>query len=123
MTLWLKLVSVPVVCLLLAASVSGAAAQTTAARSSGATTTVRVAFLPLLTSAPLFVADELGFFQKHGVALAKTPTTNIYGMLAPLSQGQLDVLQSASSPAKERWERVMRSARKPGSAGRFIESS
>jgi ABC-type nitrate/sulfonate/bicarbonate transport system substrate-binding protein len=52
-----------------------------------------------VTSAPLFVADQLGFFQKRGITLAKTPTNDIYGMLAPLSQGQLDVLQSASSPA------------------------
>lgn len=45
---------------------------------------VRVAYLPLLKSAPLFVADEEGFFRTHGINLAKTPTTDIDVMLAPL---------------------------------------
>ncbi len=97
MTKVLKFVSSIIIaaCLLGAGSASTALAQAP----TNAPVTVRVAFLPLVTSAPFFVADELGFFKKHGITLAKTPTNDIYGMLAPLSQGQLDVLQSASSAA------------------------
>jgi NitT/TauT family transport system substrate-binding protein len=58
--------------------------------SSSAPDTVTVNSLPILSLAPMMVADAKGFFAKHNVKVVFS-SGNIYSVLAVQSQGSLDV--------------------------------
>lgn len=54
-------------------------------------TSVRVAYLGIATDAPLWIADQLGYFRDEGIKLDSLKFTSSETMMAPLSTGQLDV--------------------------------
>lgn len=57
---------------------------------SGGSSTVTVNYLPILSMAPLFVAEEKGFFADRGIT-NEFSTADIYSRLAVQAQGELDV--------------------------------
>ena len=52
--------------------------------------TLQVAFVPVLASAPFFVAADMGFFAEQGLTVELLNVRNVDEMLAPLSTGKLD---------------------------------
>ncbi len=60
-------------------------------------TTLRVAFRPLQTWGPLFIADREGFFVKQGLRIEWVPDGGGAEGLAPLLSGALQVLPTAAS--------------------------
>jgi NitT/TauT family transport system substrate-binding protein len=61
--------------------------------------TVRIAALPRFISAPLFVADELGFFREEGLTLDVQALTETTQMIPLLAAGQIDVAFAGATPA------------------------
>lgn len=53
--------------------------------------TVNVAYLGIATDAPIWVADQLGYFREQGIKLNMLRFTSSETMMAPLSVNQLDV--------------------------------
>lgn len=51
---------------------------------------LQVAFVPVISSAPFFVAAEMGFFAEQGLTVELLNVRNVDEMLAPLSTGKLD---------------------------------
>lgn len=81
---------------------SGAASEgsTNGANASGSgTATVNVTYLPILSGAALFVAQDEGFFAKYKIKNVYTQTANPYNDIAALSQGSIDVLLKGSATA------------------------
>ncbi len=60
------------------------------ASSPGQLATVNTNYLPVLPVAPIFIAEDKGFFKKHGIVNNYT-TVDIYATLAVQSQGGVDV--------------------------------
>ena len=52
--------------------------------------TVHLGVLPALSAAPLYIADELGYFKAEGITIETTTFTSAAEMVAPLAAGQLD---------------------------------
>jgi NitT/TauT family transport system substrate-binding protein len=61
--------------------------------------TIRVATLPRFILAPLYVADELGFFREAGLQLDVQPLTETTQMIPLLAAGQIDVTFAGATPA------------------------
>src|SRR5512139_1554247 len=57
----------------------------------GATETIRLHYVPSLYAAPLFVAEEKGFFNELGIKLDMKPITAVTESVPLLSAGQIDV--------------------------------
>lgn len=53
-------------------------------------TTVRVGYLGIATDAPVWIADQKGFFREQGIALEYVKFTSSETMMPLLSTGQLD---------------------------------
>jgi ABC-type nitrate/sulfonate/bicarbonate transport system substrate-binding protein len=68
---------------MLAASVSLAAADDL--------TTVKMAYVNITAMAPMYAAEEQGFFAKHGIKNEYMLAPNPYGLLANQSKGEIDV--------------------------------
>ncbi len=60
---------------------------------------IRIATLPRFTLAPLYVADELGFFSDAGLRLDVQPLTETTQMVPLLAAGQIDVTFAGATPA------------------------
>jgi len=56
-----------------------------------ATETVRLHYVPSLYAAPLFVAQEKGFFEQNGLKVDMKPITAVTESVPLLSSGQIDV--------------------------------
>jgi NitT/TauT family transport system substrate-binding protein len=54
-------------------------------------TTVHLGLVPSMSAAPLFVADQLGYFKQEGLDVQVTTFPSAANMIAPLGAGQLDV--------------------------------
>jgi NitT/TauT family transport system substrate-binding protein len=61
--------------------------------------TIRVGYIPVLASAPFFIAYEKGYFADQGLEVELTPFRSGPAMLTPLSTGQLDVGRGATAAA------------------------
>jgi len=62
-----------------------------AAPSAWAVDNVTMAYVNIIAMAPLYAAEDEGLFAKHGIKNEYTLAPNPYAMLAPQSQGRLDV--------------------------------
>src|ERR1700754_2057732 len=54
-------------------------------------TTVRMSYVNVVAMAPLYAAEEEGFFAKHGIKNEYTIAPNPYNLLPAQSQGEIDV--------------------------------
>jgi len=67
---------------------------------SGDETTIRPVRVQVFTGAyssiPVHVADELGLFQKHGLAVEKLPANSSSAALAAMIGGSMDIVESAA---------------------------
>jgi NitT/TauT family transport system substrate-binding protein len=54
-------------------------------------TTVKMAYVNIVAMAPLYAAEEEGFFARHGIKNELTVAPNPYNMLPAQSAGELDV--------------------------------
>ncbi|MBX3579423.1 MAG: ABC transporter substrate-binding protein [Rhizobiaceae bacterium] len=54
-------------------------------------TTVRMTYVNIVAMAPLYAAEEEGFFAKHGIKNELTVAPNPYNILPAQSQGEVDV--------------------------------
>jgi NitT/TauT family transport system substrate-binding protein len=54
-------------------------------------TTVHLGLVPSMSAAPLFIADQLGYFKQEGLDVQVTTFPSAANMIAPLGAGQLDV--------------------------------
>lgn len=70
-----------------------------AGASGNGTATVNVTYLPILSGAALFVAQDEGFFTKYKIKNVYSQTANPYNDIAALSQGSIDVLLKGSATA------------------------
>ena len=61
--------------------------------------TVKVGYIPILGFAPYFVAQEKGYFEEQGLNVEMELFRSGDPMIAPLSQGQLDVGGGETGPA------------------------
>ena len=61
--------------------------------------TIRIATLPRFILAPLYVADELGFFREAGLRIDVQPLTDTTQMIPLLAAGQIDVTFAGATPA------------------------
>lgn len=71
-----------------AAAPAAADSATTALPDLGA---LQVAFVPVIGSAPFFVAADLGYFTAQGLTVELQSVRNVDEMLAPISTGKIDV--------------------------------
>lgn len=62
-------------------------------------TTLKVGYIPILGFAPYFVAQEKGYFEEQGLDVEMELFRSGDPMIAPLSQGQLDVGGGETGPA------------------------
>lgn len=60
---------------------------------------VTMAYVPIVALAPMYIAQEKGFFGDYGVEVELTTTANPYDLLAVQSQGDLDVNLVGTSAA------------------------
>src|SRR5512134_3991855 len=63
------------------------------------TTVVRVAFRPLQTWGPLFIAEKEGFFARQGIKIEWVPQRGGGEAMVPLLAGQMQVGPEAASAA------------------------
>jgi NitT/TauT family transport system substrate-binding protein len=61
--------------------------------------TIKVGYIPILGFAPYFVAQEKGYFEEQGLNVEMELFRSGDPMIAPLSQGQLDVGGGETGPA------------------------
>lgn len=61
--------------------------------------TLKVGYIPILGFAPYFVAQESGYFEEQGLNVEMELFRSGDPMIAPLSQGQLDVGGGETGPA------------------------
>ncbi|UCG24015.1 MAG: ABC transporter substrate-binding protein [Chloroflexota bacterium] len=61
--------------------------------------TIKVGYIPILGFAPYFVAQERGYFEDQGLNVEMELFRSGDPMIAPLSQGQLDVGGGETGPA------------------------
>src|SRR5829696_5856740 len=61
---------------------------------------VRYGYNPILGSAPLFVAQERGYFDEQGIDVEYTAFDSAALMVAPLSASQLDIIMAVPSPSQ-----------------------
>src|ERR1700678_3412581 len=52
---------------------------------------VHLGLVPSMSAAPLFIADQLGYFKQEGLDVQVTTFPSAANMIAPLGAGQLDV--------------------------------
>jgi NitT/TauT family transport system substrate-binding protein len=76
-----------------------AAALAGCARRVGRPPKLRVAHVPRFTMAPLYLADELGFFREAGLDVELLQVTDHVEMLPPLAAGRLDASFNVLIPA------------------------
>ena len=73
---------------------SNTAAPAPATESDGALPdlgTLQIAYVPILSFTPLFVAAEKGYFAEQGLQVELQRVRTVDEMLAPLGTGQLDI--------------------------------
>lgn len=70
---------------------------TTAAASLPDLGTLQIAVVPLLDSAPFFVAADMGYFADQGLTVEVQSVRNMDEMLAPLSTGKVDATTATLS--------------------------
>jgi len=58
--------------------------------------TVRMAYLPIVSSLPLFIAEDKHIFEQENIQLKKTPIANSNDLLNALVADQVDVLPAVS---------------------------
>jgi NitT/TauT family transport system substrate-binding protein len=77
-------------------------------RSAGAQdlTTVRVGFLGIATDAPMWIADERGFFRENGIQIAPVKFTSSEVMMPLLAGTDLDI--GAGAPGASLYNAVLR---------------
>ncbi len=75
------------------------AAEESAAEAAISLETVKVGYIPILGFAPYFVAQEKGYFEEQGLNVEMELFRSGDPMIAPLSQGQLDVGGGETGPA------------------------
>jgi NitT/TauT family transport system substrate-binding protein len=68
--------------------------------------TVRVGALGIATDAPIWIADEKGYFREHGVKIEITKFTSSETMMPLLSTGQLDI--GVGAPGASLYNAVLR---------------
>lgn len=78
---------------------SACGAGSAAGGGDSASPTVRVTYLPILSGAALFVAQDKGYFGQYGIKNVYSKTANPYNQIAGLSQGGMDVLLKGSAVA------------------------
>jgi NitT/TauT family transport system substrate-binding protein len=76
-----------------AASPTGPAAATAPERQ-----TVKYGYNPILSGAPIYVAQERGYFAEQGFDVEYTPFDSAALMVAPVSAGQLDMMPAVPGP-------------------------
>jgi ABC-type nitrate/sulfonate/bicarbonate transport system substrate-binding protein len=59
---------------------------------------LRVALLPRFTLAPLYMADELGYFAEHGIEMERVPLAQSTEVLPMLAVGKVDVAFTSVGP-------------------------
>ncbi len=62
-----------------------------------AVVTLKVAYIPLQSWGPLFIADKEGLFARQGIRIEWVPFAGAAEAVAPLIQGQIDVAAGAAS--------------------------
>jgi NitT/TauT family transport system substrate-binding protein len=60
--------------------------------------TVKFGYNPILAGAPMYFAQDRGYFAQAGLAVDLTPFDSAALMTAPISNGQLDAIPEAPSP-------------------------
>lgn len=68
--------------------------------------TVRVGALGIATDAPIWIADEKGYFREHGIKIEISKFTSSETMMPLLSTGQLDI--GAGAPGASLYNAVIR---------------
>jgi NitT/TauT family transport system substrate-binding protein len=81
-----------------AATPAGAPAQG-AAPAPGPRQTIQYGYLTILAGAPVFIAEERGYFAEAGFEVQYTPFDSGALMVAPVAAGQLDVIPAVPSPS------------------------
>jgi NitT/TauT family transport system substrate-binding protein len=86
-----------------ATAVPAAANPTAAAPSAPAAAplerqTVKYGYNPILSGAPIYVAQERGYFAEQGFEVEYTPFDSAALMVAPVSAGQLDMMPAVPGP-------------------------
>jgi NitT/TauT family transport system substrate-binding protein len=61
--------------------------------------TIKYGYNPILSGAPVFIAQERGYFAEQGLEMEFTPFDSAALMVAPLSAGQLDAIPAVPSPS------------------------
>ncbi len=79
-----------------AASAASPAAPAAAARPERQT--IKYGYNPILSGAPVYVAQERGYFAEQGFDVEYTPFDSAALMVAPVSAGQLDMMPAVPGP-------------------------
>ncbi|HLH26316.1 MAG TPA: ABC transporter substrate-binding protein [Chloroflexota bacterium] len=61
--------------------------------------TVRYGYNPILSGAPIYLAQDRGYFAEQGFTVDYTPFDSAALMVAPVAAGQLDAMPAAPSPS------------------------
>lgn len=62
--------------------------------------TIKYGYNPILPGAPVFLAQERGYFDEQGVEVEYTPFDSAALAVAPLSAGQLDMIPAVPGPSQ-----------------------
>ncbi|MFI5268022.1 MAG: ABC transporter substrate-binding protein [Chloroflexota bacterium] len=81
-----------------AAPASQSAAAKPSASAAAKTVTVKFGYNPILAGAPLYFAQDRGYFSQAGLQVDFTPFDSAALMTAPIAAGQLDAIPAAPSP-------------------------
>ncbi len=60
--------------------------------------TIKYGYNPILAGAPVYVAEERGYFAEQGFELEYTPFDSAALMVAPVAAGQLDMMPAVPGP-------------------------